>query len=675
MAATNTTLMSALYADDTQWLDANPDWTQVLNLVGPGSAANTAEALKSAMNMAQRSPITVAFVLAGDPDNIHVGHTLSAFNNDPLNGCPYDDHIILLVGDDLASAAPVLLPNTSFSRPTGFAAYNTAYMTGANGHGAAPAVYRFGHQAVGTADTDELRTRRALVLPCEDSSDFLSRVPTGIYTVQHFYNQFLAPHLGGNADIRAKWSPVEEWWRCACMNVNGGTDSKIAITPTVSGLPAATQALQICISKIRERELARVGVGGPQLSNAAFNTGVTQLQQTLNNNAQQRLQFERDRSNKTFTDKFGEHLANLMYKMTGAADDNGLPEVHKVLARAPKGQYYGILSSYVQARAIESLLPVYNGCLPVLTTKLVDQCFRSFQVCGIGNSFGEGLSPFSICCEGHPEFAKVVKRTRQAEIASAGNTTSLADADALTCVDTRYPTAPHMAAEKLYGWSILVDVFHGPDTAIAKNVRAMVLQIAPRMHAVHASAGANAVGMDYCNRILYDVTQTYMEWAEATALCQDMAALPAAPTFKDLISQVRTNRFYSLSPLPMSWYTLLDNPAPGAPSESRPRSAPSSLESTPRHQTGSVPVFNSHADRDMMVRFRNSGHQTIKAMMEGKNATIPKHQNKSVCLVWALKGECSSNCKRKDLHVRYPGSVNKAIHTFLDKCEVATLQG
>jgi hypothetical protein len=69
----------------------------------------------------------------------------------------------------------------------------------------------------------------------------------------------------------------------------------------------------------------------------------------------------------------------------------------------------------------------------------------------------------------------------------------------------------------------------------------------------------------------------------------------------------------------------------------------------------------------MLIRFRESGHPTIKAMMEGKNATIPKHQNKPVCLVWALKGECASNCKRKDMHIQYSTTVNKAIHSMLDK--------
>jgi hypothetical protein len=179
--------------------------------------------------------------------------------------------------------------------------------------------------------------------------------------------------------------------------------------------------------------------------------------------------------------------------------------------------------------------------------------------------------------------------------------------------------------------------------------------------------------MDYCNRILYDVQQTYFEWAEETALCEDTATLPTAPTFKEIISAVKTNRHQNLNPLPLAWYTIIDNPAPGGPT-SRPGSS-SSDTSSPRQQSGSVPSFNGQADRDMLTRFRESGHPSIKVMMEGKNATIPKHQNKPVCLVWALKGECSSNCKRKDMHIRYPAPVNKAIHAMLDKCGVASLQG
>jgi hypothetical protein len=77
-------------------------------------------------------------------------------------------------------------------------------MTGVNGHGTAGgAVFRFDHQASGTQNTDDIR-------------------------VQNFYNFFLQPHAAAAPGIRAKWELVEQWWRVACMNVNTGTESKLA---------------------------------------------------------------------------------------------------------------------------------------------------------------------------------------------------------------------------------------------------------------------------------------------------------------------------------------------------------------------------------------------------------------------------------------------------------------
>jgi hypothetical protein len=115
MATATTTLISALYADDTKWIEAAPAYDSILNVIGPDTNANAATCKTAILNLAQRSPITVPFILKGDPEHIQVGHTLSPFSNDPLRVSPYDDHVIVFVGDDLASSAPVLLPNDSFS--------------------------------------------------------------------------------------------------------------------------------------------------------------------------------------------------------------------------------------------------------------------------------------------------------------------------------------------------------------------------------------------------------------------------------------------------------------------------------------------------------------------------------------------------------------------------------
>jgi hypothetical protein len=341
MATATTTLTSALYTDNTKWVEAtwSPAYDDILNVVGPTTKANASSCKAAILNLAQRSPITVAFILEGDPDHVQVGHTLTAFSNDPLRASPYNNHVIAFVGDNLSSTAPVLLlPNNSFACTADLTVFSTAHMTGVNRHGTpGGAVLRFDYQASGTQNTDDYRTHQVMVLPCDESADFLSCNPSGIYELQNFYNFFLQPHVASAVPgIRAKWEPVEQWWRAACMNQNGSNKSKLRVTGTSSALPAAVQALNGCTARIIDQALARVGVGGPQLSNTAFNTGVKHLESVLNNNAQHRLQFERNRAQKTFTDRYGEHLATHMYKMTGAADDNNLPEVHKILAKAPK---------------------------------------------------------------------------------------------------------------------------------------------------------------------------------------------------------------------------------------------------------------------------------------------------------------------------------------------------
>ena len=72
-----------------------------------------------------------------------------------------------------------------------------------------------------------------------------------------------------------------------------------------------------------------------------------------------------------------------------------------------------------------------------------------------------------------------------------------------------------------------------------------------------------------------------------------------------------------------------------------------------------------------MTRYRDSNHRSISAMMQGHNPEIPKHGGKQVCLVWGIKGECHSNCRRKDMHVRYSPSTIQALGKFLTDCGVA----
>ena len=78
----------------------------------------------------------------------------------------------------------------------------------------------------------------------------------------------------------------------------------------------------------------RAGVGRPSLTNNVFNAGVNAVQTTMTNNADRRLDFERDRSNVSFTSKNGLALAERMHRPCNVPNDSGLPEAHRELAKS-----------------------------------------------------------------------------------------------------------------------------------------------------------------------------------------------------------------------------------------------------------------------------------------------------------------------------------------------------
>ena len=239
---------------------------------------------------------------------------------------------------------------------------------------------------------------------------------------------------------------------------------------------------------------------------------------------------------------------------------------------------------------------------------------------------------------------------------------TLHDAEKITSTDVRFPTTPQVAAEKLWGWSILIDLFHGIAHDIANNVRNFVITVGPALHRIAEQSADNpAQGMDYVCRVLYEAQQDYFAYVKQ--LATNRAAV--APTFSHITNAVSSHRVQSLSELPSSWYLKLE--APSAKGKRNP--APSA-----RSLAGVVATFNANPDSTLMRRFRSSGHPSISAMMQGHDAEIPKHSGKQVCLVWALKGECSASCKRKEQHVRYAPTTNKAIHSLMDACGVANSQ-
>ena len=91
--------------------------------------------------------------------------------------------------------------------------------------------------------------------------------------------------------------------------------------------------------------MARLSHGGPGLTNASFHQGINQIQQTLTDNHNATLAFERDRAHKTLAKKHGDALAERIMRLCNVTQEIDLAEVHTLLLKTSKPQTYAVLTS------------------------------------------------------------------------------------------------------------------------------------------------------------------------------------------------------------------------------------------------------------------------------------------------------------------------------------------
>jgi hypothetical protein len=168
--------------------------------------------------------------------------------------------------------------------------------------------------------------------------------------------------------------------------------------------------------------------------------------------------------------------------------------------------------------------------------------------------------------------------------------------------------------------------------------------------------------MDIICRIMFEMPQEYFFWVNGTAAGRDVPV----PTIACLIDLVATHRASCLAALPQSWYLMH-----GTCQHELPPASPAQSLGTPSRGGSALSVTNVHADAAIKRPFVACGHATIGTMMHGCSVDIPKHSNKPICLAWALRGACHSNCKRAAQHKRYSVGMLKAVNAMLTQCGLA----
>ena len=85
-------------------------------------------------------------------------------------------------------------------------------------------------------------------------------------------------------------------------------------------------------------------------------------------------------------------------------------------------------------------------------------------------------------------------------------------------------------------------------------------------------------------------------------------------------------------------------------------------------------VENTRKVATLIARWDKSGCKKMRELFdmakkldEDKRPKLPKCARGDVCMCWALRGFCFSNCKRLESHMEYPSNVNRDIHDYCDK--------
>jgi hypothetical protein len=263
-----------------------------------------------------------------------------------------------------------------------------------------------------------------------NASAYVDYQGTGIYSLIGFYSEFIHADAAcsGDAAQEAYIAPLLSWYRAACTDNHAG-ESAIAINPVTSALPLQNLLLQGRAARSKKLMKVALGTGRPAVTSVAFAAGVNQLENATRDTSAAAITYQCDASKKTFTKQYGSSIAQTMYNLCNVADDDHLPDVHRLLAQTPKGRAYPILSSYAEERAYALEVPLTAGCLPLVTTKMTDQVFRSFKPSCTGVTFREGLPPFACVCEGHAESQTIQLMIKKAEVAKSSATLSLTNAE------------------------------------------------------------------------------------------------------------------------------------------------------------------------------------------------------------------------------------------------------
>ena len=664
----------AFYGDDDNFDVPHPTMADIDNNFGMAAAVTNGQLMVRASERHELSPTAVALMMNGDHHHIHILHRPTFVRAGPGMGT-----YLALLGTEELAIDYVPLDADMFQvlpQKTVRTAADTAALLAA-GANFAPSL------AIGDPGAiAPIEARRAVVLPAQWVARGLNTVR---FTHLEFYQAFLEPVItAAVAATVAEHQPWIDWWNytstAAAPAVVGGPDAPNSAQVAAAGPATTLDAIQLrqwVNRRVIREDLLHVSPPLPPgaVTGAVVQNAVGLLNTTLTDQENARVTREHAKANRTVTDRYGDHIANLLQVTCLVDSDDLLPEIHRLLARNSESARDSILleGALLQARGA-SLLPVAEGNSVQVTRHLV-QLFRSHQVYSDGVVFGEGLSPFAIICKGHPNAAEAKRSLEDAGQVERGASLSLADARAMAVSDARMPTMLQHLVDKLYGYSQVCDTYFGRIHPMAVALRSACIQLGPAITSLATYFGSPSSALRMGIRVVFYVQQLVFRWLKVRRTTPAGTDVPI-PDFEGLVSDVGSFLLAGIPELPSSWQNMVleeNNVGPPEPDTRRLRGgADTGAEAT---------VHNANVPEDIKrrweaTRFTRTSQMTSQFQPDSEFATlgsaIPKFSDgKQICLNWAIKGKCSSACPRKDSHRAMGVTLVAATKKLMDRCQVA----
>ena len=313
--------------------------------------------------------------------------------------------------------------------------------------------------------------------------------------------------------------------------------------------------------------------------------------------------------------------------------------------------------------------------LPKATPYLLD-LIRGHNLIGNGFELGEGLSPFSIICLGHPNTKDVLEVAERQAAVESGSSVSLNDAMQFKTRDARFPRTYLQAVDKLWAFVLFLRVYFGENCPVYRTtnvatttVAPMILQLESQFHANPRSGLLVAIKV-----LLYyqNIINIWLRQARDTPTGTDVPG----PDYNQLIMTLRMKSYDLLPRVPDTWMDTIkaQNPDLYPPQAERIRGGGPSTGASSSSSGANAPVTNTNQDSRLAARW-SSARLNMIGDLQGRWTSsepyaVPKVGNDDICLKYQLVGSCKASCPRKNTHKSFGTDVKNQIHAFLDKCGV-----